>query len=203
MNASDPYLMNFSARDFNPATDPLFYQRWSPRSFQKKDLDPELLEAIIDAARWSPSCYNDQPWVFLTSETQEDFETFYSLLVDVNRKWTHNASVIGFILSRNNFTFNSKPNPWGPFDCGAAWMAMTLQARKFGLYTHGMAGVKYDEAYETLKINREDYRLVCAFVIGWIDTPDKLPKDFQEREKPSERKTLTNIWKKGSLSEEG
>lgn len=201
MNEPDMYPMDFSARDFNSSTDPLFYRRWSPRSFQKKEIDPQTLETIFDAARWSPSCYNDQPWIFLTSETEEDFQKFHSLLVTVNQKWAHNASVIGFILSRNRFTFNSKPNPWGPFDCGAAWMAMTLQARKLGLYTHGMAGVTFDKAYETLEINRDEYRLVCAFVIGWIDTPDQLPADFQEREKPSERKPVTDIWKKGSLTE--
>ena len=35
------------------------------------------------------------------------------------------------------------------FDCGAAWMAMTMQARKYGLYTHGMAGIDREAVYQT------------------------------------------------------
>ncbi|WP_275575126.1 nitroreductase family protein [Methylocucumis oryzae] len=43
----------------------LMAKRWSPRAFaaDKPVSDTELL-ALFEAARWSPSCFNDQPWRF-------------------------------------------------------------------------------------------------------------------------------------------
>ena len=54
----------FSSR-INGVADKVFIERWSPRSFVS-DTIPELdLKKIIDAARWSPSTINEQPWLFL------------------------------------------------------------------------------------------------------------------------------------------
>ena len=34
-----------------------------------------------------------------------------------------------------------RENSLAEFDCGAAWMALTIQARLLGYYTHGMGGM--------------------------------------------------------------
>jgi nitroreductase len=111
--------------------------------------------------------------------------------------WAKNASVLGFIISKKHFTHNDKNNRWANFDTGAAWMGLTLQARKFGLYTHGMAGIKRDEVYQIFGIDQEKYRVICAFALGIIDKPENLDESFQKIEKPSARKPLEEIWKIG------
>ncbi|MYJ52003.1 MAG: hypothetical protein F4093_04955, partial [Gammaproteobacteria bacterium] len=45
-----------------PGVSPLFVERWSPRSFAPTEIDDETLARLFDAARWSPSSFNDQPW---------------------------------------------------------------------------------------------------------------------------------------------
>ena len=45
--------------------DNLFIERWSPRSFSPEPMKLADLKKLIDAARWSPSTLNEQPWVFL------------------------------------------------------------------------------------------------------------------------------------------
>ena len=66
----------FSSR-VNGVADKVFIERWSPRSFVS-DTIPELdLTKIIDAARWSPSTLNEQPWVFFTASRESPmFQNF-------------------------------------------------------------------------------------------------------------------------------
>ena len=197
-NTFTPALeMDFSQRDPADGVDSLFYHRWSPRSFNKKPIDEETLKTIFDAARWSPSCYNDQPWLFITSDDDKDFDFFYGLLTEFNQAWAHQASLLGFIVARKHFEHNGKPNHLAVFDCGAAWLAMTLQARLLGLYTHGMGGIKREEIYKAFDLDPAVFEVICGFALGYISTADQLPEDLSAIEKPSERKPLEQIWRRG------
>ena len=198
---STDYSVDFSDRVPAPGVDPLFFQRWSPRAFKKTEIPTETLETIFDAARWSPSCFNEQPWLFITSSGADDFDTFLGLLMEKNQAWAKNASLIGFIFAKKTFSHNATDNRFAAFDCGAAWMALTLQAAKFGLYTHGMGGIKRDSVASVLKVSDLEYEIVCGFALGAIASPDILDEDTQSREKPSTRKSLLSIWQPGILAD--
>ena len=197
MRFKSHYVADFSARDPQPITDKLFSERWSPRAFKPTDIPQVALEAIFDAARWSPSCFNEQPWQFITaSQTSgERFDEFLNLLVDANRSWAKNASLLGFITAKRHFDHNGKENKTASFDCGAALMAMTMQAKMFGLFTHGMAGLDYEQAYQVLNIDPDQQTLVCGFAVGVLDDPQTLPEPLREKEKPSARRPLNEVWK--------
>ena len=45
--------------------DPLFIERWSPRAFTGEAVPEAELFRMLEAARWSPSSYNSQPWRFV------------------------------------------------------------------------------------------------------------------------------------------
>jgi len=191
-----PYTPDFSKRDPLPGVAEEFPARWSPRSFVKSAIPEEDLKIVLDAARWAPSAYNEQPWRILTS-TEETFATFLSLLVEANQKWAVNASLIGFMIARKNFSHNGKPNPTAVYDCGSAWMSLTLQARKLGLYTHGMSGIKKDAIYDAFAIDRDEFEVVAGFTIGILDVKENLDKPYVDWEGPSPRKPLAEIWKQG------
>ena len=40
---------------------PLFLNRWSPRSMTGEELNDDELMSLFEAARWAPSSYNNQP----------------------------------------------------------------------------------------------------------------------------------------------
>lgn len=185
---------DFSKRDPADGVAELLYQRWSPRSFEKTAIAEADLLKIMDAARWAPSCFNEQPWLFLTS-TESSFDKFLGLLLDMNQAWAKNASLLGFILCDKQFARNGNENALAQFDSGAAWMAMTLQARMLGLYTHGMAGIKKDEVYDAFGIDRDKQTVIAGFALGARAAADALPDALQEREIPSERKPLTAVWR--------
>lgn len=194
MNYDAQFTIDYSQRNPHSEIDEIFYKRWSPRSFKKAAIPKNILEAIFDAARWSPSCFNAQPWRFITAHSEPRFSKFLMLLSDKNQQWARNASLLGFIISKNEFDHDTRINQMAPFDCGAAWMAMTMQARKYGLYTHGMAGIDRVAVYHTLEIDESNYTVQCGFVLGVVDKPERLMHDFIAKEKPSPRKSLADIW---------
>ena len=191
------YQPDFSHRDPAEEVNELFYKRWSPRSFKKTTIPEETLTTIFDAARWAPSCFNEQPWLFVTSSGEEDFDLFLDLLVEGNQLWAKNASLIGFVFARRDFRHNNKKNRWSSFDCGAAWMSLALQASMLGIYSHGMGGIKANDVYEKLNIKNYDSEVICGFALGFLDLPERIDTELAEREVPSARKTISQIWQHG------
>lgn len=177
--------------------DDLFIDRWSPRSFDPDyQVSDQTVATIIEAARWAPSSFNEQPWQFhLAKSGTSKFRLYLDLLDKGNLRWAHRASLLGYIVCKKYFDKSGEVNDCAEFDCGSAWMSLTLQARKLNLYTHGMAGFDREEAYKVLNLSPEKYKVICAFVIGAIADPFLLPPDLREFEKPNGRKPLSEIVK--------
>ena len=179
--------------------DPLFINRWSPRSFSDEQLTNAEIASIFEGARWSPSSFNRQPWLFVYETDGPDRETFDSILMPGNQLWACKAPLIGFIFAETKTQEGRRPRT-SQFDTGAAWMALALQARSLGIYTHGMAGIDYDAVHEKLGVSDEYYTAMCGFVAGRIGPREALPEDLQERESPNDRKPLNEIAHKGVMT---
>ena len=74
--------------------DAMFVDRWSPRSFSPAPLDEKQIQALFEAARWAPSCFNDQPWLFRYAVSPQDRERFLSALVEKNQQWAGRAPLL-------------------------------------------------------------------------------------------------------------
>jgi nitroreductase len=186
----------------NPRTpaeeiDAMFCDRWSPRSFSSTPVSDEDLQSLFEAARWAPSCYNEQPWFFIYAVTAEDRERFASALVEKNRRWAERAPVLIFLLARKRFELTGQENRHAPFDAGAAWMALALQARRRGLYSHGMAGFSQEKAYDLLEVSPEDFHIMAAIAVGHRGVPEVLPEDLLEMEAPNSRKPHSEVAMEG------
>ena len=179
--------------------DPLFLERWSPRAFSSQPIANEDIEALFEAARWSPSCFNEQPWRFVYATEEEHLKLFRSVLVEANQSWANKAPLLIFIFSKNNFSHNGKPNRWAEFDAGAAWMSLALQARKLGLYAHGMGGFSEQEAFSVTGVDDLEYRVICAVAVGRLGDINHLPADMRERETASDRKEFARLVFKNSM----
>jgi nitroreductase len=183
----------FATRTAETAVDPLLLERWSPRAFSPEPVAEEMLSALFEAARFAPSAANEQPWLFLYAATAEELARFRPLLVDGNRRWADRAPVLAFVLARRRFARKDEVNDWAAFDAGAAWMALAVQARLLGLYTHAMAGFHQDKVYEVLGVPRGDYAVLAAIAIGKLGDRAQLPPDLAEREQPTPRKPLAEV----------
>ncbi|MCU0612991.1 MAG: nitroreductase family protein [Candidatus Eisenbacteria bacterium] len=173
--------------------DAQFLDRWSPRAFSPAPVPQDVLDSLFEAARWAPSCFNEQPWLFLCARERPDLDQFRGLLLDSNRVWADRAPVLAYLFARKTFERNGKPNRWAMFDCGAAWMSLALQARRLGLYAHAMAGFRREDTYEELGVPAADYEVICAIAIGSYGDPAVLPPDVAAREKPNDRKPISSF----------
>jgi len=185
--------IDFKYRETETGVNELFLRRWSPRAFQKTSIDTAVMRRIMDAARWSPSCFNAQPWRFYTS-TDTTFDDFLNLLVEANQDWAKDNAVIGFLVAEKNFEHNGKPNAYSSFDSGAAWMSMSLQARLEGYYTHGMGGIKSAEVAEYLRLDPKQSEVLMGFTIGQLADLSQLDDQQRENETPNIRKDLSEVW---------
>ncbi len=114
-------------------------------------------------------------------------------LVAKNQLWAGRAPLLMFVLSRRGFQKTGKENRHAPFDAGAAWMALALQARKLGLYAHAMAGFNLDKAYETLGVARDEFLIMAAIAVGRSGDASELPDDLRAMEAPNSRKPHAEV----------
>ena len=173
--------------------DSIFTDRWSPRAFLPDPLPGHQIQALFEAARWAPSCFNEQPWFFLYATEPEDREIFASILVKKNQVWAGRAPLLMFVIARRKFQQSGKENRHAPFDTGAAWLSLALQARRFGLYAHAMAGFNLAKAHQVLGVPQEDYHIMAAIAVGRKGDEEHLPEDLRQMEAPNSRKPLSEV----------
>ena len=177
--------------------DEIFIDRWSPRAYSSMPVSEEEILTLFEAAKWSPSCFNEQPWMFLYAAKEEDLKIYRSILAEKNQEWANKAPLLVILLAKRKFESNGNINNWAEFDCGSAWMSLTLQATELGLYAHAMAGFSQDDVYEKLNINKDEYKPMVVIAVGHLGDVSGLSPDMGEREKPGERKPLSKIVTQG------
>jgi nitroreductase len=179
--------------------DAVFLDRWSPRAFRPDPLPAETLATLLEAARWAPSCFNEQPWRFVYAVEPADRARFAALLSPKNRLWADRAPLLLFVVARRAFTESGNENRWAAFDAGAAWMSLALQARRLGLHAHAMAGFSRERAYAELEIPEDLFEILVAVAIGRRDDPTHLPEDLTARETPGGRRPVRDLAHPGRL----
>ncbi|MGB3514282.1 MAG: nitroreductase family protein [Microcoleaceae cyanobacterium] len=173
----------------------LLKQRWSPLAFADKIVSSDVLLSLLEAAKWSPSCFNEQPWSFIvaTKENPAEYERLLSCIVEGNQPWASLAPVLMLSVTKLFFDRNNQPNRHAFHDVGLAVASLTFQATEMGLRVHQMGGFHLDKARELYKIS-EGYEPVAAIAIGYPEKPDILPESLQARElSPRSRKPINSF----------
>jgi nitroreductase len=169
----------------------LIINRWSPRAMTGQLIGQQGLMSLFEAARWAPSSYNDQPWIFgYVTKDSLLWSTYFNLLVDFNKSWAHNAGVLIIVASRKNYTDSGEPYPSHSFDTGAAGENLALQGSAMGLVVHMIEGFDKDRAYKELNIDPAQYTIETMIAVGQRAGKETLTKALQEREVPSDRKPI-------------
>ena len=193
MNVNEIDAASVRADDAAPAIAPMFLTRWSPRAMAGQPLSTAELNALIEAARWAPSCFNAQPWRFACSVPgTPGFDELFATLVEGNQAWAAGAGALIAVVSRTRYERNDNPAATHSFDTGAAWMSLALQAQHMGLVAHGMQGFDAQAARQLLNVP-DVYDLPAIIAVGHPGEVENLPEAYREREVPSQRKALDEI----------
>jgi nitroreductase len=174
--------------------------RWSPRAFENCPVEAEKLRSLFEAARWSSSSYNAQPWFYIvaTKDDPEAYKKIHDSFVEFNQGWAKNAPVLALSVAKTAFD-DGRPNRHALHDVGQATAALAIQASAMGLQVHQMAGILADKAREIFGIP-EGYEAVAGIALGYPGDPATLPDQLKEREvaarsrKPLDSFVFTGKW---------
>jgi len=179
----------------------LIQRRWSPLSFSSRPVEAATLQRLFEAARWAPSCFNEQPWRFVvcTRERPADHQHFVDCLAAGNVPWARHAPVLLLSVAKRSFTHNGTPNRHAWHDVGMAVENLIVQATALGLFVHQMGGFDPAMARASFDIP-EDFEPVAAIALGYPGDPESLPPALRDRElgqrtrKPLEALVFEGRW---------
>jgi nitroreductase len=161
---------------------PLLAKRWSPRAFADKSIEKEKLQKILEAARWSPSASNIQPWVFFVGIKGDTvYEKIFESLVEFNQMWCVHAPVLVLNCGKITSGDDGARNKVWKYDVGQAVAHMSFQAMNEGLFIHQMGGFDALKAANLFSLP-EDVRAISVSAIGYIGNPSILHPRMQKSE---------------------
>jgi nitroreductase len=174
----------------------LLRNRWSPRSFSNATISSEDINILLEAAIWSFSGGNLQPWFYIYAHRgTEGFENILNNLSGGNQGWAKHAAVLMVSLAKKERD-PGKPNLWSKHDLGAANMQMVLQALSMNIYGHFMGGFNSAGMAETLNIDTTVYEPIACIALGYLGDPEQLEETLIIREtEPRKRKKIDEISK--------
>jgi nitroreductase len=180
----------------------LLAARWSGRAYDvNKPVTQEQVIALLEAARWAPSCFGDQPWRFVVWNRSEDaasWQRAFECLVPGNQDWVKNAQVLLLVTADTLFNHNGKPNRWGQYDTGAAAENLCLQAEAMGMMAHQMGGFDADKARSEFGVP-EQYIPMAMIAVGYPADPATFNDEVRERElAPRKRRELGELFFAGA-----
>lgn len=191
------------ARHADHGIDPLFLKRQSRYDLHRTLTPTQMKEKLmicLEAARWSASGGNGQPWKFIYAvHGTKSWDNLFSLIYPGNSKWAKNAGALVVVISRTTKEHNGKPSKSHSFDTGLAVSNLFIQATQLGLTAHPIGGFDAEKACKELNIPSE-YAVEIMIVIGEAATSPHSTKEFAARDsKPSQRKPLAAIAFEGEM----
>ncbi len=180
------------------AIDATIANRWSGRAYDAaKPVTHEQVIALLEAARWAPSCFGDEPWRFIIwnkATNPQAWQQAFDCLVPGNQAWVAHAPLLVLVCADTLFGHNQQPNRFAQYDTGAAAENLCLQASSMGMMAHQMGGFDANLAREKFNIPAQ-YSVMAMISVGYPADVATLSGDALARETaPRSRKPLSALF---------
>ncbi len=163
----------------------LIANRWSGRAYDNtRPVSREQTLVLLEAARWAPSCYGDQPWRFVVWNKAEDpasWQSAFDALAPGNQGWVKDAPLLVLACADTLFNHNGQPNRWAQYDTGAAAENLCLQAEALSLMAHQMGGFDA-ERLRAVAVIPEQFTLMAMISVGHPADPASFSEEVAQRE---------------------
>lgn len=156
--------------------------RWSPRAYDAvTPIDEGKLASALEAARWSPSANNSQPWRFIVARRGSELHAgIQAALMGFNQVWAGNAAVL-IVAVAELADAEGKPYPHAVYDLGQAVAHLSVQAHHDGLVVHQMSGFHPDQIRELIGLD-DRFAPMTVVALGELGDLSALPEPLQQRE---------------------
>ncbi|WP_240805639.1 nitroreductase family protein [Streptomyces sp. A1547] len=147
---------------------PLLADRFSPYKFDPSGLvDDHALELLLEAARWSPSAGNSQPWGFFPVRPGEpDHERVLRHLAPSSARWAADAGLLVVALTRRHVDDSGTVySEFADYDLGQAVAHLSIQAQAMGLASHQFRAFDLEALTGELRPN-PGWSIVSMIAVG-------------------------------------
>ena len=158
--------------------------RRSIRRYQEKDIPNEVLDNLLEAARWAPSWANTQAWEFVVVRDRSIKEKIQATVNNRNPSYLAlvNAPVLLVVcgqLKKSGYYNDQYPtkfgSDWFMYDLGLATQNLCLAAHDSGLGTVIVGLFDHDRVGEVIKLPA-NHEVLVLIPLGYPDQNPKPPK---------------------------
>jgi nitroreductase len=155
-------------------------ERWSPRAYDSSRTIPvDELWQLFEAARWTPSSRNEQPWRFVVVDRAAHPVVHAAIVATMtpgNQAWAPLAPVLIVAAAKVTVGDSGEVNRHALYDTGQAVAYLTIQAQSQGLAARQMEGFDRVAAAQVCEVPA-DYDLAAVIALGYPGSPDVLPNE--------------------------
>jgi nitroreductase len=147
--------------------------RKSVSFFKDKDVEKEKIQALIEAAKWAPSSFNNQPWNYIFVGKKDKTRKELEKALAITNGWAKKAPYLIVVAAdpKDDTTYNGIE--YYLYDCGLSVMNLSIEAEYLGLATHQMAGWKGEKVRQAINLP-ENMNPVVLIALGYEEDPKKI-----------------------------
>ena len=165
-------------------------ERWSPRAYDSsRTIPPDELWQLFEAARWTPSSRNEQPWRFVVVDKIAHPAVHAAIVATMtpgNQAWAPLAPVLIVAAAKLTVGESGDVNRHALYDTGQAVAYLTMQAQSQGLAARQMEGFNRVAAAQVCEVPA-DYDLAAVIALGYPGSPDVLPNEKHRQHETTPR----------------
>ncbi|NYJ76163.1 MULTISPECIES: nitroreductase family protein [Allobranchiibius] len=145
----------------------LLRERRSPSVFDPTyELSDEQLASLLEAARWSPSNGNAQPWAFVVARRGDAaHEVLVGSLSRGNSGWVPPASAVLVTAARTTPERKPALADYARYDLGQAVAHLCVQAASMGLGVHQFGGFDHEALAAAYEVP-DEWSIVSGIAVG-------------------------------------
>jgi nitroreductase len=174
------------------AINELIAKRHSPFAFQNRAIPDSDLLALLEAARWSASAANEQPWSYIVA-AREDAEQFAAMLgcvSEINLSWAQQAAVLIVGCVRTVQEGTGARVETAEHDLGLASANLVFEATARGIGVHQMTYIDREKLRRLYGIP-EEVKVVTMLALGYEGAGASAKRRSR---KPLERFVFAHAW---------
>jgi nitroreductase len=141
--------------------------------FSEKKVSEKIVGDLIEAARWAPSGFNNQPWRYIFVDTAAESRKALEGSLMPGNGWAKTAPYLIVVAASEKDQAGANGVPYHVFDSALSVMNLVLEAEHHGLRTHQMGGFFGKKVAKAVGLPA-GYQPLVVIALGYEGTPSSV-----------------------------